>query len=55
MKSIIRISEAVSIAFHMMAVLSIEPDKNLLAQEITDTLGLKVTYPQKILSKLSSP
>ena len=52
MKSILRLSEAASMAYHALAVLSAEPDRFLTAGEIAKTIAGSEAHLAKVMRRL---
>jgi len=52
MAALIKISEAISLAFHSLAILAREPDTPMSTQAIAEALGASSAHLAKVLQKL---
>ncbi len=53
MTSALKISEATSLAFHAMALLSAEPDRRHPTRELAETLRVSETHLAKVMQRLA--
>jgi len=53
MSTALRISEAASLAFHTMALLSAEPDRRHSARELAETLRVSEAHLAKVMQRLA--
>lgn len=53
MSSALRISEATSLAFHTMALLSAEPERRHSAKELAETLSVSEAHLAKVMQRLA--